>query len=73
MTTTTPLPESSTIPDVARRHRMSVRKIYNEVQSGRLRSVLIGGSRRITREQEDEWLAMASQDSFTPGPRGRKS
>ena len=41
---------------VAKRKGVSRSKLYEEMKSGRLKSVKLRGNRLITEEQEDDWF-----------------
>lgn len=58
MTTATPTGEQLwTVPDVARRLKFSRTRIYEFINSGRLKSKKIGGARRITETSLLEFIA----------------
>ena len=50
------LPESSTLPDFAKRHSFSATTVYRMIRDGELVMTKIRGLSRILREDEAAWL-----------------
>ena len=52
-----------TIDEICERSHSGRTKIYDEIKSGRLKTIKIGKSRRVTVEQERDWHAVLASST----------
>lgn len=51
------------IEEICQRHNISRQTVYREIAQGRLRTFKIGRRRKVTKEAEQEWIALLEQKS----------